>query len=397
MEVNIDLSKKINEKFFGIECEISSESWAKEENSGKKLNKPFRTPKGPKKFSVYVKNDKGNVVKVNFGDPNMEIKRDDPNRRKSFRARHNCSNPGPKDKARYWSCKQWRAGTKVQGSGEEAEEELLWYLDESEGERKGLWHNIREKKKREGKNYKPAKKGDKDYPDEKSLKKAQGPKKKTKAEEDFKPHAMYDKDGKKYMADTYEDHLKMKKMGYTHKSDSNQNSPRMYAKEIQKAYMNHCVKNDKDLVNTAGMDGEKTYSTCAMQYKKSYSTLNKEGKDGLTEEQKKLPAPIQKAILKKMKANQNSPRAYAEDIKKKEDGSPAKKKKKRAMDKGEYRDKDGKICKTSKSDEDAGYPPNCNDGYKEEYGKCIPIKKDKQENKLRPGKEDGNQNSPRMY
>lgn len=72
-----------------------------------KLNKPFRTPKGPKKFSVYVKNDKGNVVKVNFGDPNMSIKRDDPERRKSFRARHNCDNPGPKWKARYWSCKFW--------------------------------------------------------------------------------------------------------------------------------------------------------------------------------------------------------------------------------------------------------------------------------------------------
>jgi len=78
-----------------------------------KLNNPFRTSGGPKKFSVYVKNDKGNVVKVNFGDPNMEIKRDDPERRKSFRARHNCENPGPKWKARYWSCYQWRAGAKV--------------------------------------------------------------------------------------------------------------------------------------------------------------------------------------------------------------------------------------------------------------------------------------------
>ena len=77
------------------------------------LNNPFRTPKGPKKFSVYVKNEKGNVVKVNFGDPNMEIKRDDPARRKSFRARHNCSDPGPKWKARYWSCYQWRADAKV--------------------------------------------------------------------------------------------------------------------------------------------------------------------------------------------------------------------------------------------------------------------------------------------
>lgn len=70
-----------------------------------KLNKPFRTPKGPKKFSVYVKNDKGNIVKVNFGDPNYRVRKNDPVRRKSFRARHNCDNPGPKWKARYWSCK----------------------------------------------------------------------------------------------------------------------------------------------------------------------------------------------------------------------------------------------------------------------------------------------------
>ena len=71
------------------------------------LNKPFRTPGGPKKFSVYVKNDKGNIVKVNFGDPNLSIKRDQPGRRKNFRARHHCENPGPKTKARYWSCKFW--------------------------------------------------------------------------------------------------------------------------------------------------------------------------------------------------------------------------------------------------------------------------------------------------
>ena len=70
-----------------------------------KLNKPM--PGDVKKTKVYVKNDKGNVVKVEFGDPNMDIKRDDPERRKSFRARHNCDNPGPKYKARYWSCKFW--------------------------------------------------------------------------------------------------------------------------------------------------------------------------------------------------------------------------------------------------------------------------------------------------
>ena len=71
------------------------------------LNKPFRTPSGPKKFAVYTKNESGNVVIVRFGDPNMKIKKNIPERRKSFRARHNCDNPGPKWKARYWSCRAW--------------------------------------------------------------------------------------------------------------------------------------------------------------------------------------------------------------------------------------------------------------------------------------------------
>ena len=71
------------------------------------LNKPFRTSNGPKKFAVYTKNESGNVVIVRFGDPNMTIKKNIPERRKSFRARHNCENPGPKWKARYWSCKMW--------------------------------------------------------------------------------------------------------------------------------------------------------------------------------------------------------------------------------------------------------------------------------------------------
>ncbi len=106
-----------------------SEDWDCESEAEKKtLNKPFRLPSGSKKkFGVYVKNDKGNVVKVTFGDPNMEIKRDDPARRKSFRARHQCdTNPGPKYKARYWSCKQWRAGKKVEGSEElESDASLL--------------------------------------------------------------------------------------------------------------------------------------------------------------------------------------------------------------------------------------------------------------------------------
>ena len=259
----------------GSEEEITQEAWAAEEKSGKKLNKPFRTSGGPKKFSVYVKNEKGNVVKVNFGDPNMEIKRDDPGRRKNFRARHNCDNPGPKTKARYWSCKMWskKSVTKVtKGSSPEvllaAENELLEELDESESAltekqkklppaiqkkieekqgkkgkdsedkkedkkeekesdaKKGLWENIRDKKKREGKNYRPAKPGDKDYPDPKALKKAQESskkKKESKAEDKkFEPHAMYDPEtGKKYMAKSYDEHMKYKKMGYVHqKSES---------------------------------------------------------------------------------------------------------------------------------------------------------------------------------
>ena len=80
-----------------------------------KLNKPTRGD--IKKFKVYVNNDKGNVVKVNFGhggtsakkkgEKTMRIRKSNPKARKSFRARHNCDNPGPKWKARYWSCKKW--------------------------------------------------------------------------------------------------------------------------------------------------------------------------------------------------------------------------------------------------------------------------------------------------
>ena len=76
------------------------------------LNNPTRGD--TKKYKVYVRNEKGNVVKVEFGDPNMEIKRDDPGRRANFRARHQCdTNPGPKYKARYWSCKFWEKGKSV--------------------------------------------------------------------------------------------------------------------------------------------------------------------------------------------------------------------------------------------------------------------------------------------
>ena len=94
-----------NEEWEGLNewGEVEEES----EYQGRKvtLNKP--TSGDVKKSKVYVKNEKGTVVKVNFGDPNMTIKKSNPARRKSFRARHNCDNPGPKWKARYWSCKAW--------------------------------------------------------------------------------------------------------------------------------------------------------------------------------------------------------------------------------------------------------------------------------------------------
>ena len=84
------------------------------ENRGRKVKLGKRMQGDVKKFKVYVKNPKGKVVKVNFGfggssakGKRMPIKKNNPKRRKSFRARHNCDNPGPRTKARYWSCRAW--------------------------------------------------------------------------------------------------------------------------------------------------------------------------------------------------------------------------------------------------------------------------------------------------
>ena len=106
--------EELNEGEYCPEClaEYIQECWSQPieeaEYQGRKvpLGKPMRGD--VKKFKVYVKNNKGNVVKVNFGDPNMKIKKSNPKRRKSFRARHHCdTNPGPRWKARYWSCRKW--------------------------------------------------------------------------------------------------------------------------------------------------------------------------------------------------------------------------------------------------------------------------------------------------
>ena len=104
-----EYDKACDEVIFEHEHEPIQEA----EYQGKKvkLNDPIRG--GSKKFYVYVK-DGDKVKKVSFGDTTgLSIKRDDPARRKSFRARHRCDTPGPKTKARYWSCYQWRAGAKV--------------------------------------------------------------------------------------------------------------------------------------------------------------------------------------------------------------------------------------------------------------------------------------------
>jgi len=116
LEMNEELLNIIKEEMEGVLQEMENayydflaegEVIEEAEYQGRKvtLNKPMRGD--VKKSKVYVKNAKGNVVKVNFGDPNMKIKKNIPARRKSFRARHNCDNPGPKWKARYWSCKAW--------------------------------------------------------------------------------------------------------------------------------------------------------------------------------------------------------------------------------------------------------------------------------------------------
>lgn len=96
---------KGKEVLLDVPFEIGDEVYEAEYKGRKvNLNKPFRTANAPRKFGVYTKNDSGKVVLVRFGQPGMRVRNDDPKRSKSFRARHNCSNPGPKWKPRYWAC-----------------------------------------------------------------------------------------------------------------------------------------------------------------------------------------------------------------------------------------------------------------------------------------------------
>jgi len=86
---------------------IPTDELGEAEYRGRKVPLGKKMPGDVKKSKVYVKKPNGNVVKVEFGDKNMRIKKSNPKRRKSFRARHNCDNPGPRWKARYWSCRSW--------------------------------------------------------------------------------------------------------------------------------------------------------------------------------------------------------------------------------------------------------------------------------------------------
>jgi hypothetical protein len=104
-----DFMKYMKENYSNLEESQLEEA----EYQGRKVKLGKPSQGDVKKFKVYVKNPKGNVVKVNFGQGGkakggtMKIRKSNPGARKSFRARHNCDNPGPRHKARYWSCKKW--------------------------------------------------------------------------------------------------------------------------------------------------------------------------------------------------------------------------------------------------------------------------------------------------
>ena len=110
----VELYYEENGKGYGYTFEfITDKSLQEAEYQGRKVKLNKIMQGDAKKFKVYVKNPKGNVVKVNFGQGGdakggtMRIRKSNPGARKSFRARHNCDNPGPKHKARYWACRTW--------------------------------------------------------------------------------------------------------------------------------------------------------------------------------------------------------------------------------------------------------------------------------------------------
>jgi hypothetical protein len=113
---NLIIPSESNYIDFGESTEEYDISTVASEYQGRKitLNKPFRTPDAKKKFAVYVRNKEGKVIIIRFGSQEMSIKRDDPARRKSFRARHKCDQQKDKTTPAYWSCFQWRSNSPVQ-------------------------------------------------------------------------------------------------------------------------------------------------------------------------------------------------------------------------------------------------------------------------------------------
>ena len=112
VESNLGEKIKVNGEIVYLDAPFITEEWTEEEvleeakHRGKnvKLNKPFRTPGGPKKFAVYVKSKGGNVKKVTFGDPNLRVRNRNKGAAKSFRARHRCDQKKDRTTAGYWSC-----------------------------------------------------------------------------------------------------------------------------------------------------------------------------------------------------------------------------------------------------------------------------------------------------
>ena len=111
--------------------EVMKEEFAKAEYQGEKvtLNKPRRLSGGNKKFEVFVM-DGSKVKRVTFGDPNMEIRRDNPKARANFRSRHSCDTATDKTSARYWSCRMWEGGTSVSDLTKNIEGQILKADDE---------------------------------------------------------------------------------------------------------------------------------------------------------------------------------------------------------------------------------------------------------------------------
>jgi hypothetical protein len=104
-EITLDDNQDFHEEFGYLAYDEDGLFEAEYQGRKVQLNKPMQGDVA--KSKVYVRKPNGKVVKVNFGDKNMRIKKNIPGRRKNFRARHNCDNPGPRWKARYWSCRAW--------------------------------------------------------------------------------------------------------------------------------------------------------------------------------------------------------------------------------------------------------------------------------------------------